>query len=257
MKRLLFLFICFVLTNCQDAELEELSYSEYQNMITSGAVPPLDQITIKDESGAEIDVDAFMGLQKEKEYFDRFFKNKEGKIVAYQLEPKPALKDLPIACDQVAPLLDSLYLLDQARKEKYDPRQDYSNLEVVANVLDKCGMPTNPGAAKAAFMIVQHNHYVQQKRFIETFRAAAAEGLLAKSSLALMEDRILTHEGKPQLYGTQVSRSDGQEQWQLSELADPERVDQRRAKMGLGPIKEYLQNFNIDFEVEQIQGEDR
>lgn len=215
MKRTLLLFVCLMLSNCQNAELEELSYSEYQTLITSGAVPPLDQITIKDESGTEIDVDSFMALQKEKEYFDRFFKNKEGEIVAYQMEPKPALRDLPIVCEQVPSLLDSLYVLDQTRMEKYDPRQDYSNLEVVANVLDECGMPSEPSAAKAVFMIVQHNHYVHQKRYIETFRVASAKGLLAPSSLAMMEDRILIHEGKPQLYGTQLSRSNGQEQWKL------------------------------------------
>ena len=247
MKRLLLLLFCLVLTNCQDAELEELSYPEYQNLITSGAVPPLDQITI----------DSFMARQKNNDYFDRFFKDKEGEIVAYQLEPKPAFRDLSIECADLSALLDSIYVLDQARMEKYDPRQDHSNLEVVVNVLDKCGMPQHPSAAKSVFMVVQHNHNIYQKRYIDTFRAAAEAGLLTKSSLALMEDRILSNDDKPQLYGTQLRRANGEEQWQLYKLADPERVDQRRAKMGLGPLKEYLQNFSVEFEVEQIPSEDR
>ncbi|MBX2876330.1 MAG: hypothetical protein KTR30_29690 [Saprospiraceae bacterium] len=255
MKRLLLMFMSLSLFSCQDSGLVEMSYSEYQTLIMSRAVPALDMITIKDEFGAEITVDSFMTLQKKQDYFDRFFKNKEGEIVAYQLEPKPAFRDLPIACDKVSQILDSVYVLDQKRMEKYDPRQDYNNLEIVVNILNKCGMPDSPGAAKAAFMVVQHNHNIYQKRYIETFRAAAEAGLLAKSSLAMMEDRILTHEGEPQLYGTQVRRSENEEEWQLFELADPERVDQRRANMGLGPLKEYLQNFSVEFEVEQIQEE--
>ncbi|NRB47538.1 MAG: hypothetical protein HRU41_07680 [Saprospiraceae bacterium] len=252
MRSLLPLFMLLTLLGCNNSDLQELSYEEYQTLIMTGAVPELDQITIRDEQGAQINVDSFMKLQKRGDYFDRFFKNEEGEIVAYQLDPKPPLRDLPIECEEVTALLDSIYVLDQARMEKYDPRQDYSNLEIVVNVLDKCGMPQNPSAAKSVFMVVQHNHNLYQKRYIDTFRSAAAGGLLAKSSLAMMEDRILSNEDQPQLYGTQVRRANGEEQWQLYQLADPERVDQRRAKMGLGPLKEYLQNFSVAFEVEQI-----
>lgn len=255
MKKLLFVILPLVLFSCQDAGLEELSYSEYQALIMSGKTPDLSDITLKDEFGHQISIDSMMSLHQAGEYFDRFFKDVEGKVVAYQLEPKPAFRDIPIACDQIGPLLDSIYLIDQqARQNNYDPRQDYANLEMVANIMDKCGMPNSPTAAKAVFMVVQHNHSIHQKKYIPAFRAAAEQGILSKSSLALMEDRILTHEGKPQLYGTQVRRSSNEEQWQLPEIADPSRVDQRRAKMGLGPLQEYLQNFyGIEFKVEQVE----
>lgn len=257
MKSLLPIFMLLTLLGCSNSDLQELSYEEYQTLIMTGAVPELDQITIRDEQGAQIAVNSFMKLQKGGDYFDRFFKNEEGEIVAYQLDPKPPFRDLPIECERATVVLDSIYALDQARMEKYDPRQDYSNLEIVVNILDKCGMPQNPSAAKSAFLVVQHNHNIHQKRYIDTFRSAAAAGILAKSSLAMMEDRILSNDDKPQLYGTQLRRPNGEEQWQLYELADPERVDQRRAKMGLGPLKEYLQNFGVEFEVEQTTSEDR
>lgn len=255
MKIFLRFFTLLLFTSCQNSGLQKLNYSEYQDLILSRDMPELSEITIRDEHGQVISVDSMMSLHHSGEYFDRFFKDGKGQVVAYQLEPKPVFRDIPIACDRVGLLLDSVYLIDQQIRQRFDPRQDYANMEIVANVIEKCGMPNSPRAAKAIFMVVQHNHNIHQKKHIEAFRAAAQKGSIAKSSLALMEDRMPTHEGKPQLYGTQVRRRPNEEQWELFELADPERVDQRRAEMGLGPIKPYLENYGIAFTVEQIAAE--
>jgi hypothetical protein len=48
--------------------------------------------------------------------------------------------------------------------------------------------------------------------------------------LAYLTDRICMGDGVPQIYGTQ---------WEHP-IADPEHVDERRAKMGLPPLAEYL-----------------
>jgi len=53
-----------------------------------------------------------------------------------------------------------------------------------------------------------------------------------------MLDRILSDEGKPQLYGSQIV--DGK----LYELDSLETVDQRRAEMGMSPLADYLKMYH-------------
>jgi hypothetical protein len=58
----------------------------------------------------------------------------------------------------------------------------------------------------------------------------------------LLEDRILLREGKKQIYGSQVRRNEAGE-WEAHSLEDPERVDERRASVGLPPLAQYLAGF--------------
>jgi len=69
-----------------------------------------------------------------------------------------------------------------------------------------------------------------------------AAGEMRASSLALLEDRVRLREGKPQLYGSQVTRNPAG-QWEARDLEDPEKVDERRASVGLPPLAEYLAGF--------------
>ena len=56
--------------------------------------------------------------------------------------------------------------------------------------------------------------------------------------LAYMTDRVLLHEGKQQIYGTQMTSADGK--WTPQPLEDAAKVDQRRAEVGLEPLTEYV-----------------
>lgn len=62
-------------------------------------------------------------------------------------------------------------------------------------------------------------------------------------NLAYLTDRVYLAEGKPQIYGTQVSYDDVQGKASPMRLEDPAGVNARRAKIGLEPIEEYLQLF--------------
>ena len=53
----------------------------------------------------------------------------------------------------------------------------------------------------------------------------------------MLTDRVLLHQGKPQLYGTQFG--DNGSGLKPGKMQDPARVDQRRASVGLGPLAEY------------------
>jgi hypothetical protein len=55
---------------------------------------------------------------------------------------------------------------------------------------------------------------------------------------AYLTDRVLLHEGQPQEYGTQAIARDGR--FEARRLRDPDRVEERRACVGLGPLAGYL-----------------
>ncbi len=56
---------------------------------------------------------------------------------------------------------------------------------------------------------------------------------------AKIQDRILVNENQPQIYGMQF-RYNAQRTLEPFPIIDPEYVDQRRAEIGLEPLKDYL-----------------
>ena len=56
-----------------------------------------------------------------------------------------------------------------------------------------------------------------------------------------MKDRILMDKGKPQIFGSQIKNG------KLYDLEAPETVNERRQEMGLEPIEDYLNRYDITF----------
>jgi hypothetical protein len=97
------------------------------------------------------------------------------------------------------------------------------------------------------WLVLQHAHPFYQKKYIPMIEAAAENGDINYGVVATMKDRALMHEGKAQIYGTQIK--DGK----LYFLEEPEYVDQRRAAFDLEPLAEYLARFSLEFDVPQKQ----
>lgn len=53
---------------------------------------------------------------------------------------------------------------------------------------------------------------------------------------------MLLAEGQSQEYGTQMTG--GEQGWAPRKLRDPDHVDERRAAVGLGPVREYAARIN-------------
>jgi hypothetical protein len=92
--------------------------------------------------------------------------------------------------------------------------------------------------AKAAWFIVQHSVGEPdfQRSSLRHLQACAAEGRVPAWQAAYLEDRIAMQEGRPQRFGTQWmdEPTDGRARpWRLGE---PERVNELRASVGLGPL---------------------
>jgi hypothetical protein len=94
-------------------------------------------------------------------------------------------------------------------------------------------------AAKAAFLIVQHSPSDGfQRDMLPPLEAAAAAGEAAAADVAMLTDRVRTHEGRPQLYGTQFRIVEGA--LEAYPIEDPDSLDARRARVGLLPMAEYI-----------------
>lgn len=111
---------------------------------------------------------------------------------------------------------------------------DMSNLDLVTSYLNKnkypgkdtVGEPTN----LVAFEIIKH-HPEQIPQYLDVLKKAGREGQLPFELVAMLEDRYLMVQGKPQLYGTQawVTAKHGTFIWPI---AQPDTVDYRRKNAG-------------------------
>jgi hypothetical protein len=97
--------------------------------------------------------------------------------------------------------------------------------------------------AAAAFLLVQHTQDADlRKSSLELLKKAVKDGEARGDQLALLTDRVLMFEGKPQIYGTQTKTTkEGKlEVWKIEDEAN---VDKRRAEVGLGPLAEYIERL--------------
>ena len=94
-------------------------------------------------------------------------------------------------------------------------------------------------AANAAFLIVQHSPSdAFQREMLPLLETAAAAGEASAADVAMLTDRVRTHEGRSQLYGTQFRIVDGA--LEPYPIEDADSLDVRRARVGLMPMAEYV-----------------
>ena len=172
----------------------------------------------------------------------------------------PPIKIIDIDCEKKAKLLEEIYSLDQKMRlsgnhSDLDPKIDKQNLIKVVSLIENCGMPTTKEVSRkqmsAIWLVFQHADNTNRKKYFPLLKKAAENGDLSKGNIALMEDRILMIDGKPQRYGSQISQNRETKKWELYTLTKPESVDKRRAEVGLSSLKEYVKKWNIEFNVRQ------
>lgn len=124
---------------------------------------------------------------------------------------------------------------------------DGDNLAWLKARVKAAGFPTvaevGEQGMSAAFLLVQHadRDPAFQASVLKTL-AARSRGLgVKKSEYAMLTDRVLRAQGKPQRYGTQFMSPDPAhlEQMTMDPVEHPAELDRRRASMELPPIKDY------------------
>jgi hypothetical protein len=103
-------------------------------------------------------------------------------------------------------------------------------------------------AASAAFLIIQHSDAEKQKKYLPTIEALCKQNEAGWESYALMYDRILMSENKPQRYGSQVKYDNVTGKYTLYQLEDEQKVDVWRKELGMESLSDYLAYFDMKYE---------
>ncbi|GGQ78993.1 DUF4135 domain-containing protein [Kitasatospora griseola] len=95
-------------------------------------------------------------------------------------------------------------------------------------------------AATAASALLQHctGDLEFRRECLALIEAAAERGDMPRRDAAYLTDSLRRAEGRPQLYGTKFERAAGGD-LRPCPIEDEERVDERRAAVGLGPLADY------------------
>lgn len=135
--------------------------------------------------------------------------------------------------------------------------KDSINLEKIIKILDKNGWvgPEVIGqrGVQTVFLVIQHSPLPTQEKYLPIMREACKNGKMAPSSLALLEDRVANRNGKLQIYGSQISFDKNKQIYYLLPVEDPDNIDKRRSEMNLGPISDYVSNWQIVWDVEEYK----
>jgi len=135
---------------------------------------------------------------------------------------------------------------DSVRMKKM-AQGDYMRTKWLKQIVDSIGWPTKAmvgtDGLMAAFIIVQHSlDYEWQDSVLPFIKKQAMDGDLPKEEYAMLQDRVLMREGKPQMYGTQFTVAhDSQVVYQIE---DPQNLDKRRKEMGMLPFYLYQRMIN-------------
>ena len=130
---------------------------------------------------------------------------------------------------------------------------DSSNIAFVENYFITNGYPgksvVGEESSLAAWYVLQHNPD-KIATYLPLIKKAAADGEISMRSAAMMEDRYLMNEGKPQVYGTQGMYYDDERGSFIWPIENPETVNERRMKAGYDQTIEAYSKvlFGPDFE---------
>jgi len=132
---------------------------------------------------------------------------------------------------------------------QWDDKIDIENTKRLKKIIDKIGWPTiskvGKKVSKVAWLIAQHaDHDLEfQKKALNLLQEAARNDEVEHKQVAYLTDRIFLKEGKKQIYGTQFKKNE-QGKFVPLPLKEPENVNERRARVGLGTIEEYARGFD-------------
>ncbi len=118
---------------------------------------------------------------------------------------------------------------------------DTINLQKLKHIVTQDGFPTvkmvGHSGMEAAFILTQHADPRFQAKTLPIVAARFKQGELSGQDYALLTDRVLRAQGKPQRYGSQVTWTD--QGWKPEPIADEAHVDERRHALGMMSMANY------------------
>jgi hypothetical protein len=100
------------------------------------------------------------------------------------------------------------------------------------------------------FLILQNAQVSTLEKILPIMQKGVADGKADASQWAFLSDRWALQKGELQTYGTQLGESPKDGSPYVLPMIQPEKVDERRAALGLPSQKEYLKKYAMDWDVE-------
>ena len=124
--------------------------------------------------------------------------------------------------------------------------RDEADTKRLTEILDKYGFPgvklVGLNATRDFVVMLLHSPSLElQKRALPQVERAVRRREIPPDDFAMLADDVLTGEHKPQLYGTNFKFVG--DKVALDVTQDPARLDARRRKLGLPPIREYAKQL--------------
>jgi len=171
------------------------------------------------------------------------------KNIGYHPSDKVPL--VSINCDSLEFIIDDLYrleteeiknLLDTTPPDTLD-FFDFRRL-IIASIEKDCGLPTleehGERSVKVFWAFIQHNEKEQMAYYYRYIEGLVQSGDLHPERLVLVTDRLLVFNDYKQVYGSQIVNGE------LHPIENPDSVDYRRLEIGLEPLSEYLERFDLE-----------
>ncbi len=157
--------------------------------------------------------------------------------------PRFTYDDIIIKYGRKSPQMDSLFA--------FLNKTDSIHRLKLEEIINKYGFPNKflvgAEAANQAFIIILHAPLEYQKKYFKLIEEAVNKGDIDKQSMAYLTDKILTKEGKKQLYGTQLKYSEKTASYEFQPIEDEKNVNSRRSQMGMNSIEEYAKSFRMNY----------
>lgn len=133
--------------------------------------------------------------------------------------------------------------------------RDLINLLKIEKILNEHGWPgadvIGEQGNETLFLVIIHSDLEIQVKYLPMMREAVKLGNAQGKDLALLEDRIAMRQGKRQIYGSQIKKDYDTGVSYVWPLIEPEKVNERRAKVGLEPIEDYVKSAGMTWDIEK------
>lgn len=238
----------YALLNMRDSAFHFLDISLAQDTSVRALNDPDFVLLLEDERWAEIE---HRQVEKVEAKYGKYPKPELSKeLWRMQLKDQAYYYHMDVAEKQLGPRNPLTTALWQLKKDI-----NAQNEQRLEEIIAENGWPKKSevkgSAAQAAFLVIQHADLELQQKYLPLLKEACEAGEADWSGYALMYDRVEMREGRPQLFGSQVTFNKETGNYEPYAIKEPEYVNKRRKEVGLGPIEEYLGHWNIEWQVEQ------
>lgn len=264
---IVFLLILIISCKNQKSALRKLSQVEIYNYLRLNASFPKDIIHL-DFNNHQISYDSAIILSRASTqkfkvdyYVDannkivqaKAIKATEEELKEIQLGYEKLEQNTPFPitktnCDSLKERISMLIKQDQElRNGMINQIKDFQNQISAISIIENCGWDLIERADKenifSLFIIIQHTNKYTRKKYFQKFKEYSEKGYLLPKFLALMEDRMLMDNNLPQIYGSQIKLKNGKQL--IWTIQNAEQVDERRLKIGLDSLSNYLKYFGL------------